>query len=166
MFFCHFLRLTSHRKTPCLGPPSADLSRHYFRSFCLSLVVSLGGFGAAGASHNNPRTPNVHIGARRFKHHQNSTKDAPERAERKKNVAREGKKSAKFWASHPSGPTLRGPTFYGFGFIFWEASTLRPTLRGPTFYWFGPPPFGAHPLWSQNSTSKKWPKSKLVEFFF
>ena len=35
---------------------------------------------------------------------------------------------------HPSGPPLRGPT-----------------LRGP------------HPLWSQNSTSKNWPKSKLAE---
>ena len=27
----------------------------------------------------------------------------------------------------------------------------------------GPPPFGPHPLWSQNSTSKNWPNSKLAE---
>ena len=69
-----------------------------------------GGFEAAGASHDSPRTPNVHIsGPRRFKHHQNSTKGPQEREERKRLVAGEGKKSAKFWAPHPSGPHTSGP---------------------------------------------------------
>ena len=51
-------------------------------------------------------------------------KDPQEREEKMKIVAGEEQKNAKFWASHPSGPTL---------------------------------------LWSINSTSKNWPKSKLAE---
>ena len=56
---------------------------------------------------------------------------------RMKTVAGEGKKSAKFWASHPSAP----PLFLCLGLH----------LSGP------------YPLWSKNSTSKNWPKSKLAE---
>ena len=60
----------------------------------------------------------------------NSTKKTQKRGrERMKTVAGEGKKSAKFWAPHPSGPhpsvpppfrcpTLRGPTLLGLGSCF------------------------------------------------
>ena len=45
-------------------------------------------FGAAGASHDSPRTPNVNIsGPRRFKHHQNSTR----REGKKENCGGRGK---------------------------------------------------------------------------
>ena len=94
------------------------------------------------------------------KHHQNSTRRPPERHRNSETVAGKGRKSAKFWAPHPSGhhpsgphpsgphpfgappfrgPTLRGPTLRG--------PTLRgPTLRGPTFSRFGPPTHrGLHP---------------------
>ena len=65
---------------------------------------------AAGASHDNQRTPNAHIWASRcFKHHQNSTRKPPEREERMKFPAGESKKSAIFRASHPSGPHPLGP---------------------------------------------------------
>ena len=77
----------------------------------------------------------MHIsGPRRFK---NTTKipreDLQEREERKKIVAGEGKKSAKFWAPHPSGPHPSG--FHPSG----------PHPSGPIFSRFGPPPFGALP---------------------
>ena len=81
----------------------------------------------------------------------------PQEMERRMKKAGEGKKKARNFGP----PTLRGPTL------------RSPTLRGPTFSRFGPPPFKAsilrgltlrpHPLWSQNSTSKNWPKSKLAE---
>ena len=64
-------------------------------------------FGAAGASHDNPRTPNVNIsGPPRFKHHQNSTRRPPREGRMKENCGVRRKKSAKFWASHPAGPRL------------------------------------------------------------
>ena len=44
------------------------------------------------------------------------------------------KKSAKFWASHPSGPTFPAPTF-------------GPHPSGSHFYWFGAPPFWPPPFW-------------------
>ena len=68
-----------------------------------------------GASHDNQRTPNAHIRtSRRFKHHQNSTRKPPEREERMKFLVGESKKkNAKFWAPHPSAPTLRAPTGVG-----------------------------------------------------
>ena len=47
------------------------------------VVWNPNGFGAAGASHDSPRTPNVHIWAhRRFQHHQNSTKKDQKRGEK------------------------------------------------------------------------------------
>ena len=109
--------------------------------------------GPPGLAHDNPRTPNVHIsGPLRFQHHQNSTRRHPERHRKSETVAGKGRKSAKFFAPHPSGPhpsaptfsrfgprgpTLRGPTLRG------PARNFGPsTLRGPTFSRFGPPPFG------------------------
>ena len=38
------------------------------------------------------------------KHHQNSTRRPPERHNENETVAGKGRKSAKFWAPHPSGP--------------------------------------------------------------
>ena len=62
------------------------------------------------------------------------------------------KKARNFWP-----PTLRSPPFGAppSGPPQFGASTLR----GPTLS----PPFGPHPSWSQNSTFKNWPESKLAE---
>ena len=71
---------------------------------------------AAPKPHDSLSTPNVHIrGSRRFKHHQNSTREPPEEDRiRVKMRAGEGKKSAKFWAPHRSPPrTLRALHFSG-----------------------------------------------------
>ena len=66
--------------------------------------------GPPGLAHDSPRTPNVHIsGPRRIKHHQNSTRRPPEREEKNEFCGGRGKKSAKFWAPHPSGPHPSGP---------------------------------------------------------
>ena len=64
-----------------------------------------------------PKSPNVHIRApRRFKHHQNSTRRPPEREERVKIVAGEGRKRAKFWAVlGRMGPGKDGPGKGGLG---------------------------------------------------
>ena len=72
-------------------------------------------------------------------------KDPTEREERKKIVAGEGTKSAKFWALHPSGPhpfggpTLRGPTLSRFGLVFGPERPVHClTLRrhvGPKRHW-------------------------------
>ena len=48
---------------------------------------------------------------RRFKHHPNSTKGPQREEKRKKTVAGEDKKSAKFWAPTLRGTTLSGPPF-------------------------------------------------------
>ena len=99
-------------------------------------------------------------GSRRYKHHQNSTR------EKNENCGGRGTKSAKFWASRPSGPalrdpTLRGPTIRG---PTLRGPTLRdPTLRDPTLLGLSLHPSGPHPLWSKNSTSKNWPKLILAE---
>ena len=85
------------------------------------------------------------------KHHQNSTRRPPERHRNSETVAGKGRKSAKFWAPHPSGPHLRGhplgappfgPTFSRFG----QPTHRGSTLRGPTLS--GPHPFGAPPFWA------------------
>ena len=52
-------------------------------------------------------------------------KDPQERERRMKIVAGEGKQSAKFWASHPSGPHPSGPTFSRFGPPPFGATTIR-----------------------------------------
>ena len=78
--------------------------------------------GPPGASHSE-NSKRAHFRARRFKHHQNSTK-RPLPREKKENCGGRGKKSATFWAPptrpgsppigalHPSGPLL-GPTLCG-----------------------------------------------------
>ena len=64
------------------------------------------GFGASGASHDSPRTPNVHIsGPRRFKHHQNPTKDPKKR--RKENCGGRRKNKARNFGP----PPFRTPPF-------------------------------------------------------
>ena len=72
-------------------------------------------FGAAGASHDNQRTPNMHMWApRRFKHHKIPREDPRERGA--KMEVGDGKKEARNfgppnpWGPHPFGPpTLREP---------------------------------------------------------
>ena len=100
------------------------------------------GTEAAGLSHDNPRTPNVHIlGTRRFK---NTTKiprkDPKRKKEERKIVAEEGINARNFGPPPFGAPPFGAPPLLG------------STLRG-----------GPHTLSSQNSTSKNWPKSKLVK---
>ena len=53
------------------------------------------------------------------------------------------KKSAKFWAPHPSAPTLRAPTFSGFGPpTLWAPNPRATTFGPPLFLGSGPHPFG------------------------
>ena len=127
------------------------------------------GFGAAGATHDNPRTPNVHIsGPRRFKHHQNSTKGPQERERRKKIVAGGGKKERNFGPptlrGHPSGPHPSGPPPFWAPPPFEAPPFWAPLLGSPPFLGLGLHPSGPHPsrphtMSSQNLTSKNWPKS-------
>ena len=202
------LRRTTLRRTPLRRTPLRRTAQNFALSFpspaTVFILSSLGGrfvefwgfglschqTGPPGLAHDSPRTPNVHIsGPRRFKHHQNSTQGPQERERRKKIVAEEGKKSAKFWAPHPSGPhlpgphllgpTLRGPTFSRFGAsTIWaptlqDSTLLGPTLRGPLFLGLGLHPLGPtlrgptlwrpkiqHPKIGRN---RNWPKSKLAE---
>ena len=52
------------------------------------------------------------------------------------------KKSAKFWAPHPSGPHPSGPHFLW----VWAPHPSAPALRAPTFSGCGAPSFGPPPL--------------------
>ena len=71
----------------------------------LTTTRSIGGLGAAGASHNSPRTPSVHIsGPRRFKHHHNSTRRHPERHRKSKTVGRKRKRKRALRGPTPAGP--------------------------------------------------------------
>ena len=66
---------------------------------------------AAGVSHHSLRAQTCTFefpGASK----QNSTRRPPERHKKSETVAGKGRKSAKFWVPHPSGP-LRGPTLRG-----------------------------------------------------
>ena len=104
---------------------------------CIIVAVAVVLRGRRG-SRQPENSKRAHFRVLAFKHHQNSTKGPQERERRKKIVTEEGKKSAKFWTPHPSGPNhleqhpsgpqIRHPTLRG------------PTLRGPTP--FGAPPFG------------------------
>ena len=142
------LRRTTLRRTTLRR--TAQNFALFFPSFCHNFHSSfslLGSFlgillvflkaGTLKCAHlgSDPRTPNVHIsGPRRFKNPtKNSTKGPPRERRKKENCGGGGKKSAKFWAPHPSGPHPSVP------------HPLGPTLRGPTFLGLGPPPFGARP---------------------
>ena len=110
------------------------LSLSDFSSFSFSLEKNAVWFGTEGASHDNPKTPNVHIsGSRRFKHHKKIHERTSKR-ERKKNMEGEGKKERNFGP-----PTLRGPTLSP---PFGTPPLRGPTLPGPIFSGFGPT-FGA-----------------------
>ena len=65
-------------------------------------------------SHDNPRTPNVHISGSRISNTPTKIprEDPPERHKKSEMVAGEEKKSAKFWAPLP-GLTLPGSMFLG-----------------------------------------------------
>ena len=113
--------------------------------------------GPPGLAHDSPRTPNVHIfrapALQTPKFHDRTPREKEERK-----LWREEGKKAKFWAPHPSG-------FHPSGL---HPSGLQPF--GAHFFWVWASTLGAstlwepHPLWSKNSTSKNWPKSKLAEF--
>ena len=114
-------------------------------------------FHLPGASHDSPRTPNVHIsgpGASNTTKIQRKEGPLPPRERRKKEkCGGRRKKSAKCWPPHPSGPPPFG------------ASTLRGLHpSGHIFSGIGP-----HLLLSQNSTSKKLTEVEqmcLLYFFF
>ena len=107
----------------------------------------------AGASHDNQRTPNVHIRApgpseTPPKFHEKT----PKREEKKENCGGRGKEKREILAPHPSAsgphlwaPTLRAPTFSGLG----------PTLRTPTSWVHEAPPFSTHPPTTTQHTQKK-----------
>ena len=129
-------RTTLHRDRPKFRSFSfvSSLRSHFHSSFLGVFLWNFGGvfesrgpqvcsFRVVGVScealaappdrgtlaHDSPRTPNVHIwGSRRFKNHQNSTRRPPRETW---NFLWERKKSAKFWAPHPSGPHPSGPHF-------------------------------------------------------
>ena len=76
-------------------------------TFPWSPTLHFFGFGAAGASHDNPRTQDVHIreGPGASKNHQNSTRRHPERDKKSENGCGRGKKKARnFGPPLPSGP--------------------------------------------------------------
>ena len=92
----------------------------------------------------------MHIsGPRRFKNTQKSTRRHPERGKKSEMVAGEGKKSAKFWAPHPSGPHPSGPHPSG------------PHPSGPDFFWVWAPPSGPH-----HDTHTQIQMLGLASFFF
>ena len=116
-------------------------------------VKTLGAFGATGASHDNQRTPNVHISGPRAL--PNTTKipreDPPERDKKNENGVGREKKNAKVLAPHPSGPPPFGVSLF--------VGLASPPIRGPTFQ--GPTMTGQNQFWPK----PRWPKSdwpKLV----
>ena len=70
----------------------------------------------------------------------------PERHRKSETVTGKGRKSAKFWASHPSGPHPSGPPFgpHPSGAPPFGA----PPFWAPLFLGLGPPPLGAPPFWA------------------
>ena len=75
-------------------------------------------------------------------------KDPQERERRMNIVAGEGKKKREIL-----GPTFRSPH---------PSEPPPPPFGAPLSQGlFGPPPFGAHSVWSQNSTSRNWQKSQV-----
>ena len=121
----HWARQPDRHGKPVLLHQQGEWRRLRHVSTSLTQVKQRNRRRAAGASHNNPRTPNVHIwGPGASKHHQNSTRRPPERQKKSETVAGKGRKSAKFWASHPFG----APPF------------------GDPLFQVWPPPFGAPPF--------------------
>ena len=70
-------------------------STHLIGKACHSVAVA---FGAAGFSHDSPKTPNVHIlRVSRFKNTSKIQREDPQREKQKENGSGRGKKKAKFW---------------------------------------------------------------------
>ena len=96
--------------------------------------------GRRGFTRQPENSKRAHLWVPAFK---NITKiqreDTQERGKKTENGCGRGKKKrAKCWASHPSGPTLRGPPF---------GATLRgPPFGCPPLLGSGPPPFGFPPF--------------------
>ena len=112
--------------------------------------------GAAGVSHDSPRTPNVHIsGHLRFKTPPKFHEKTPRETQKQRNGGGKGKKkreilgpppigSPPFGAPPFRGPTLRGPTFSE----VWPSTHRGSTLRAPPFgapFWVEPR--GVEPRW-------------------
>ena len=120
--------------------------------------MNVGGFLKSWTLKWNPRTPNVHIyfRSRRFKHHQNFTRRHPERHKKSEMVAGEGKKSAKFWASHPSLPHPSGP--HPLGHHHDGQNWFWPKPRWPKMDW---PKLDWPKLVKSGWPKRDWPKSVL-----
>ena len=154
-------------RPPSPGPPKISrffsLSRRKIRFFLPSLGVFSWNFGGVFEGWETKmctfRFSGCRVKPRRFRGRRGFTRQ-PENSKRAhlsapalqtppkfhEKTPREGRKSAKFWAPHPSsphffwvwarhpsGPHPSGPHF------FW---VWAPTLRAPTFSGFRPPPFG------------------------
>ena len=105
-------------------------------------------------AHDSPRTPNMHISGPRPSKTPPKFHGRTSREGRKERILRRDreKKSAKFWAPHPSGPPFGAPPF-------WAPPFWAPTLRAPPFWAppFEPPPFSTHHINSKH-TKKTKPK--------
>ena len=120
---------------------------------CVSIVSCSPTRPGRRGSHTTARQPYVHIsGPRRFKHHKNSTEGPQERKKKENCGGRREKKSAKFWAPHPSGPHF---------FQVWGNPSglhpLRPTLGGPKVQH---PKIGRNRFFvgkDQNHKERMWP---------
>ena len=88
-----------------------------------------------------------------FKNTTKIQREDTQRDTKERNGGGKGKKKARNFGL----PTLRGPTLSGPHFSGFYPSGLHPSGLHP----LGLHPSGPHPLWSQNSTSKNWPKSQL-----
>ena len=102
---------------------------------------------AAGASHDSPNSKRAHFRAPTVRTPPKLHERTPRERRKKRQLWWERGKKREIVGSPPFGPPRFG----------------SPTLRGPTLSRFGPPPSQSHLLWSKNSTSKNWPKSKLAE---
>ena len=87
--------------------------------------------GVACVSHDNPKTPNVHIsgpGALQ-KHHQNSTRRPQESGRMNENSGRREKKNTKFWAPQQSGvPPFGTPSGHPSGTLLGSPSAGQSSL--------------------------------------
>ena len=137
-------------------PPDRPKFRSFFPSPATNFALSslfFGGFGATKPSHDNPRTPNVHIsGPWRFKHHQNSTKGPQKERRKKETCGGRGKKKREILGPPPFGaPPFGAPPFGAPAFgapPFWAPPFWAPPFWPPLFPFLGPhperpPPFGA-----------------------
>ena len=156
------LRLSSLKPWSVKPVKKSDCTVTVYGSHVKRLLISDDGFGAAGASHDNQRTPNAHIsGFRRFK---NTTKipreDTQREGRKKENCGGRGKKKREILGSPPFGtPPLRPPAL-------WAPRPSGPHPSGHHFSRFGTPPYGVVPHPSLSSAVDYGQFRLRPSFFF